>query len=84
MEPLSCVYPDYEYGPCGCGAYFERHWVEVRTEVAGEPIVLSDLPQGVCPSCGSKVYKAEILELIEAIVGGRLPLSIGASVPSQS
>ena len=29
-------------------------------------IVLTDVPQGVCPSCGTRVYKAEELARVEA------------------
>ena len=83
MDPLSCVYPEYEYGPCGCGSYFEHRWVEVSTVVAEERVVLTDVPQGACPSCGSRVFKAEILEMIDAIVAGQLPLSAGTAPPTR-
>ncbi len=33
--------------------------------VAGKVVVLENVPQGVCPSCGSRVYKTAILEEIE-------------------
>jgi hypothetical protein len=39
--------------------------------VRGERVVLSDLPQGACPVCGSRVYKAVTLEGIEAVMRGR-------------
>ena len=29
---------------------------------------LNDVPQGACPVCGSRVYKAEVLERIEAMM----------------
>jgi hypothetical protein len=35
--------------------------------VRGEPVVLTDVPQGACPICGSRVYKTEVLERIEAL-----------------
>jgi len=38
--------------------------------VGEKQIVLNDVPQGVCPQCGSRVYKAEMLERIEATMKG--------------
>ncbi len=38
--------------------------------VAGKAVVLSNVPQGACPLCGSRVYKAEVLERIEALMKG--------------
>jgi hypothetical protein len=38
--------------------------------VGGERIVLTDVPQGACPLCGSRVYKAGVLEGIEALMRG--------------
>ena len=60
-----------DYGRCPCSGVYERRTVEVRMTVAGEPIVLTDVPQGACPLCGSRVYKAGVLESIEAIMRGR-------------
>ena len=74
MEELPSPYPDYEYGRCGCGGTFEPHKVEVRLTLGDESIVLPEVPQGACALCGSRVYKAEVLELIEAIFYGELPL----------
>jgi YgiT-type zinc finger domain-containing protein len=42
--------------------------VEVRMTLRDEIIVLHDVPQGACPNCGSRVYKAEVLERIEAVM----------------
>jgi hypothetical protein len=33
-----------------------------------EPIVLADVPQGACPVCGSRVYKAAMLERVEGLM----------------
>jgi len=74
VDELPSPYPAYQYGACGCGDTFEAHLVEVRLTVEDQAIVLRDVPQGACPTCGSRVYKAEILELIEAIFHGDLPL----------
>jgi len=29
-------------------------------------VVLTGVPQGACPNCGSRVYKAEVIERIES------------------
>jgi hypothetical protein len=43
----------------------------VRLTVRGEVIVLSDVPQGACPECGSRVYKARVLEGLETVHADR-------------
>lgn len=56
-----------EYGRCPCTGEYENRAVEVRMTVGSEVVVLNDVPQGACPLCGSRVYKAEVLERIEAL-----------------
>jgi hypothetical protein len=36
--------------------------------VDGSRVTLSDVPQGACPNCGSRVYKAETLARIEGVM----------------
>jgi len=36
--------------------------------VDGNPVKLTDVLQGACPNCGSRVYKAETLARIEAVM----------------
>jgi hypothetical protein len=60
-----------DYGRCPCGGVYERRFVEVRMTVADEPVHLQDVPQGACPLCGSRVYKANVLESIESVMRGR-------------
>jgi hypothetical protein len=50
------------YGMCPCGGEYEARLVEVRM---GER-TLSDVPQGACPLCGSRVYRGDVLAVIEA------------------
>ena len=61
----------FDYGECLCltGRY-ENRYVEVRMTVGENSVLFKDVPQGACPSCGSRVYKAEILERIEATMKG--------------
>lgn len=63
--------PASEFGHCPCGGDYEQRFVEVRMTVAGQVILLEDVPQGACPSCGSRVYKTIQLEGIEALMHGR-------------
>ena len=59
-----------EWGACPCGGRYENRIVEVRMTVDGELVVLTDIPQGACPNCGSRVYKSEMLERIEDVLKG--------------
>jgi hypothetical protein len=38
--------------------------------VDDEVVLLADVPQGACPICGSRVYKAGVLAGIEAVMRG--------------
>jgi YgiT-type zinc finger domain-containing protein len=60
-----------EYGRCPCSGVYEDRYVEVRMTVAGQVVVLANVPQGACPLCGSRVYKAAVLESIERVMAGR-------------
>jgi YgiT-type zinc finger domain-containing protein len=57
-----------DYGPCVCGhGRYTVHMVEVRMTIDGEMVTLTDVPQGRCPACGTRVYKRGVLESIEAL-----------------
>ena len=60
-----------QFGTCPCSGHYDQRFVEVRMRVDGEVIVLTDVPQGACPNCGSRVYKADVLEMVEAIMNRR-------------
>jgi YgiT-type zinc finger domain-containing protein len=62
-----------EYGQCPCSGKYEQRRVEVRLTVDGKVVVLTNMPQGACPKCGSRVYKAEVLERIEALMKSSRP-----------
>ena len=55
-----------QYGTCPCGGEYENRYVEINMTVEGGAIKFRDESQGACPKCGSRVYKAEMLERIEA------------------
>jgi YgiT-type zinc finger domain-containing protein len=59
------------YGTCPCTGVYERRFVEVTIKVNDRSVVLTDVPQGACPNCGSRVYKAEVLELVESLMKWR-------------
>ena len=57
-----------EHGRCPCGGIYDTRSVDVTVRTADdEPIELSNLPQGACPRCGSRVYRAQILDLLETL-----------------
>jgi hypothetical protein len=60
----------FEWGRCPCGGTYEHRFVEVKMTVAGTPVVMNDVPQGACPNCGGRVYKAEGLSRIEGTLKG--------------
>lgn len=65
--------PDYgrqDYGQCPCTGQYETRHVEIRMTVKAKVVVLTNVPQGACPLCGSRVYKAEVLERIESLMKG--------------
>ena len=39
--------------------------------VADETVVLEHVPQGACPTCGSRVYKAATLKMLETVLRGQ-------------
>jgi hypothetical protein len=55
------------FGVCPCGAEFEDRRVEINMSATGAEVLLRDVDQGVCPSCGGRVYKADALERVETI-----------------
>jgi hypothetical protein len=56
----------YQWGRCPCGGTYEERVVEINMKVEGQVVQLTDVLQGACPNCGSRVYKAEMLGRIEA------------------
>jgi YgiT-type zinc finger domain-containing protein len=59
-----------QYGRCPCNGTYARRSVEVRMNVNGKTVVLTGVPQGTCTMCGSRVYKAEVLERVESLMKG--------------
>jgi hypothetical protein len=54
-----------DFGTCPCGGRFEARFVPIRMPSRDGTIVLDDVAQGACPSCGSRVYRAGTLAHIE-------------------
>ena len=61
-------YARQDYGRCPCTGRYENRFVEVRLTVNAKVVVLTAVPQGACPLCGSRVYKAEVLNRIESLM----------------
>ena len=59
------------HGDCPCGGVYEQQHVTIRFEVEGKTVTLSQVLQGRCGRCGSRVYPAGTLELIETAYKGR-------------
>lgn len=64
-------YGKHNYGRCPCSGTYANRYVEVRLTVNGKVIVLTNVPQGACSNCGSRVYKAEVLERLELLMKGQ-------------
>ena len=58
------------WGRCPCGGTFDHRMVEVRVTRTKE-VMFDDVPQGACPRCGARVYKAETLARVELRMAGR-------------
>jgi hypothetical protein len=56
------------YGDCPCGGTIEPRLVPVKlvSEWRDPPVFIESVPLGACGKCGARVYKAEILGLIES------------------
>ena len=73
---MAVDYGKRDYGRCPCSGQYENRFVEVRMTVAGKVVVLTNVPQGACPQCGSRVYKPEVLDRIESLMKGARVKSI--------
>ena len=60
---------DFGECPCGAGA-FQSRTVEVSMKLSGQTLLLQEVPQGVCPKCGTRVYPPEHLRRIEELMQG--------------
>ena len=56
------------FGTCACGGSFEGQVVAITAPRAGrrKAAHLLEVEEGVCPICGSRVYKAQSLQTVEA------------------
>ena len=61
----------FSYNGCPCGGTFESRFIDVTFRQFNPPVKLARVPQGVCPKCGSRVYKAEIMDLLESVMRGK-------------
>jgi hypothetical protein len=56
------------FGTCACGGAFEEHVVAVTAPRKGrrKSAELLEIEEGICPVCGSRVYKPRTLQSVEA------------------
>jgi len=59
------------FGRCPCTGSYESRYVTVRWDVDDTPVELVDVPVGHCQECGARVYKAEMLRMLEQLWGSR-------------
>jgi hypothetical protein len=57
---------DSVYGKCACGTEFDAVVVELRFGALEPEYVLRDVPQASCPTCGTRVFTASVIERVEA------------------
>ncbi len=62
-----------DYGKCRCAGQLESRSVEIRMTLEHGLVALTNVPQGACPVCGSRVYKAWVLQCIEGVYQGANP-----------
>jgi len=55
------------YGRCPCGGEYDNREVTVRMTIGDEPVEFTNVSQGACPTCSSRVYKALELMAIEDV-----------------
>jgi hypothetical protein len=49
--------------------------------IHGQGVTLTNVAQGTCPLCGSRVYKADILNTVEDVMHGEPFYTFQKSVP---
>jgi hypothetical protein len=56
------------FGTCACGGAFEERVVAVTAPRKGrrKSAQLLEVEEGICPICGSRVYKTRSLQSVEA------------------
>ena len=52
---------------CTCGGPFEGTDVQINVKAENGDVVLPEVPQAVCTSCGRKAYTVATLQRIEAV-----------------
>ncbi|MEU5958603.1 hypothetical protein [Streptomyces sp. NPDC047525] len=54
------------YGRCPCGGAYRDRSIDVPIRSTTFPLVITDVGQGSCLLCDSRVYKASTLLMVEA------------------
>ena len=72
----------FNFGQCPCkGGAYRTQYVKVSASLQERQVVMEDVAQGACDSCGSRVYKADTLRRIEAVMRNEAsdPVAMGDS-----
>lgn len=54
-----------------CGEHIVEKIVDLPRKMGDGYVLIKDVPVGVCKSCGTRYYSANVLENIEMIIQGR-------------
>ena len=74
----------YDYGKCHvCGEQMLAKQINQDFWIKGKLLVIESVPAGVCPQCGEKIVKADVVRQLAMLIGNlrRVPKQRTISVP---
>mgnify|MGYP001035183242 CR=1 FL=1 len=64
----------YEYADCSfCGGPVVEEWVTVIRTLEQQPVILEDVPAGVCRQCGERYFRGAVVEAMERLLSQPTP-----------
>lgn len=54
-----------------CGGHIAEKSVDLYRKVEGKPVLIENIPAGVCIACGARFYTADVLKALEEMIRGR-------------
>jgi len=64
---------DFSTADCPCGGKYDHHAIRISLTAEQQDELFTKVAQGVCGTCGSRVYHAETLERVESAMKRRSP-----------
>jgi YgiT-type zinc finger domain-containing protein len=65
---------EYEYADCSfCGGLVTEERVTVVRVVERRPVILEDVPAGVCHQCGERYFRGPVVEAMEQLLSAPSP-----------